>query len=112
MAEFPYNNSFHETLSKYAGQMVTPNEVDSNSLLADFITRRIMQENAMTQMQKGYYLEPGTQVWVYNEKKPNEKRRRTIRTEGPSEIVSYENGLFRLKNDETLPRSMITPDHH
>ena len=40
-----YNNAPHDTLSKFACQLVSPNEVDSKPELEEFIVRRIQQEN-------------------------------------------------------------------
>ena len=61
-----YNNSPHSTLSKYAGQLVTPENVDNDPELEDFIIRKIKQENYSIMNNLGFNLSKGAKVDVYN----------------------------------------------
>ena len=73
-----YNEAPHKTLSKYAGQPVSPNEVDKDELLELFIVRRIQQENFNISSKLGYDLLPGEEVIIYNERNNMAKRRSQI----------------------------------
>ena len=55
-----YNNAPHSTLSKYAGQPVSPNDVDSNPDLEAFIVRCIQQDNIINS--SNFNIKPGVKV--------------------------------------------------
>ena len=76
-----YNNAPHKTLSKYAGQLVSPNQVDEDDKLEEFIIRRIQQENYNISSQYGYDIKPGEEVLIYNERNNMAKRRSEIEPE-------------------------------
>ncbi|MBR4618367.1 MAG: hypothetical protein IKO49_03585, partial [Bacilli bacterium] len=63
-----YNNAPHSTLSKYAGQPVSPNDVDSNPDLEAFIVRRIQQDNFNIINSSNFDIKPGVKVKVFNNK--------------------------------------------
>ena len=73
-----YNNAPHATLSKYAGQLVSPNEVNENPDLELFIVRKIHQENFNISSKLGYDIRPGEEVIIYNERNNMAKRRSQI----------------------------------
>ena len=75
---FLYNNTPHNTLSKYAGIKVTPNEVDEKPELEKFIVRKIQQENFNTMQQFGFDIPIGDEVLVYNVNNNMAKRRSVI----------------------------------
>lgn len=81
-----YNDAPHSTLSKYAGQPVSPNDVDNDPQLEAFITRKIRQENYNISSQLGFNLVNGQEVSVFNERNNMAKRRSQI-----------EPGTFRIK---------------
>ena len=105
-----YNNAPHSTLSKYAGQPVSPNDVDSNEALERFIVRRIQQDNFNIMHSARYNLKPGTNVKVYNE--PNAMTKRRCKLEPGNWTVNKQVGvLFELidekGNTETKSRYQI-----
>ena len=73
-----YNNAPHKTWSKYAGQLVWPDDVDNDELLELFIVRCIQQENFIFSSRYGYDLLPGEEVVIYNERNNMVKRRSQI----------------------------------
>ena len=82
-----YNNAPYNTLTKYASQEVSPNEVDNNKELDEFIVRRIQQDNFNIITSPGYKLNEGMKVKVYNKRGAINKRR--------SEL---EPGKWKVKN--------------
>ena len=95
-----YNNAPHSTLSKYAGQPVSPNEVDQNKDLEKFIVKRIQQDNFNIMMSKGFDLNEGTKVKVFNEKNRMMKRRSNIEP-GKFEVIRRKGPLFELIDENT-----------
>ena len=93
-----YNNAPHSTLSKYAGQPVSPNEVDSNPELEAFIVRRIQQDNFNIMMKSGFNLNEGEQVKIYNERNSMMKRRSEIE-DGKWYVSGREGPLFELVDE-------------
>ena len=73
-----YNNTPHKTLSKYAGIKVSPNDVDNNPELEEFIVRKIHQKNYEIMNREGFNLYPGQEVVVYNVPTSMAKRRTVI----------------------------------
>ncbi len=100
-----YNNAPHSTLSKYAGEEVSPQQVDDDPVLEEFIARRIQQQNVNTMMKNGFKLNEGVEVNVYNEKMSMAKRRTVIQP-GKHKILSFERGLYRV-GDENGEVQMI-----
>ena len=91
-----YNNAPHKTLSKYAGQSVSPDEVDSNPELELFIVKRIAEENYKIMTKPNYFINIGEPVKIYNERYPNVKRRSEIEP-GNWYVHSYSGPLFKLR---------------
>ena len=108
-----YNNSPHTTLSKYAGQFVTPEEVDNDPELEDFIARRIKQENYTIMNSSGFNLSKGANVEVYNVDSSMAKRR-TVKQEGEFKVTGRKGVMFEVTDDKTgekqiVPRYKLTP---
>ena len=108
-----YNNSPHSTLSKYAGQSVSPEEVDNDPELEDFIARRIKQENYTIMNSSGFNLLKGANVEVYNVDSSMAKRR-TIKQKGEFKVSGRKGVMFEIINDKTgekqiVPRYKIAP---
>ena len=108
-----YNSAPHRTLSHYAGFEVSPQMVNDDKELENYIVRRICQENYNIKSQYGFNLEKGTKVKVYNEFDPLIKRRSMIQP-GDFEIDAFTNGMYRVKNNLNnsilmIPRTKIDP---
>ena len=73
-----YNNAPHKTLSKYAGQLVSPNDVDGDEKLEAFIVRRIQQENYKILSSSTFDIKINQPIRVYNEKAKDVKRRSVV----------------------------------
>ena len=94
-----YNNTPHKTLSKYAGIKVSPNDVDNNPALEEFIVRKIHQENYDIMHREGYNLYPGEQVVVYNVPSSMAKRRSVIEP-GNWKVKEYLGNMFEIENEK------------
>lgn len=105
-----YNNAPHKTLSKYAGMMVTPNMVQNDPELEEFIVKRICQLNYDIINNKGFRLSEGTPVKLYNERDTLAKRRSVIQP-GKHYIKTFKNGLYEVIDDnnksQLIPRYKI-----
>ncbi|MDY4849037.1 MAG: hypothetical protein SO176_02090, partial [Bacilli bacterium] len=101
-----YNNSPHSTLSKYAGQSVSPEEVDNDPELEDFITRKIKQENYIIMNSPGFNLSKGSNVDVYNVDSSMAKRR-TINQIGKFKVNDRRGAMFEVINDETGEKQIL-----
>lgn len=102
-----YNIVPHETLSKYAGMKVSPQMVQDDPELEDFITRQIYHENYKVMNSIGFRLPEGTSVKVYNEKDSMLKRRSVIQP-GRFTVKGFKNGLYTViddkNNTQLIPR--------
>ena len=108
-----YNNSPHSTLSKYAGQLVSPNDVDNDPELEDFITRRIKQENYTIMNSPGFDLSKGANVDIYNVDSSMAKRR-TLKQTGKYKVTGRKGVMFEVTDDKTgekqiVPRYKLAP---
>ena len=94
-----YNNTPHKTLSKYAGIKVSPNDVDNNPELEEFIVRKIHQKNYEIMHCEGYNLYPGEEVVVYN---PNSSmaKRRTVIQPGNWKVKEYLGTGYTLMDEK------------
>ena len=101
-----YNNSPHSSLSKYAGQSVSPEEVDNDPELEDFITRKIKQENYIIMNSPGFNLSKGSNVDVYNVDSSMAKRR-TIKQTGKFKVNDRRGVMFEVINDETGEKQIL-----
>ena len=101
-----YNESTHGTLSKYAGMDVSPAMVQDDEELEEFICRRICQDNYNIMSQRGFNLDQGTSVKIYNEKDSMSKRRSVIQP-GKYYIKGFKNGLYEVVDDKN--RSQMVP---
>lgn len=103
---FQYNHAPHQTLSKYAGYPVSPQQVQNDHELENYIVRRIRQENYNIKNSPGFKIEEGMNVKVYNETDKMLKRRSIIQP-GEHKIIGFENGFYLVKsgkNIQKLPR--------
>lgn len=105
-----YNNAPHKTLSKYAGFSVSPKMAQEDPQLEEFIVRRICQENYNIMSSKGFSIQKGTKVKVYNETDKMLKRR-SINQPGEFTVDGFNRGLYKVvsKNNtvQWLPRYRI-----
>ena len=108
-----YNNSYHKTLSKYAGFKVTPDMVHNDSNLEQRICNTIHAANWNVMHEPGFRLASGLHVKVYNDRDTMGKRRRVIRP-GEWVIEEWENGKYKVKNNTdgytcVMPRYKLAP---
>ena len=104
-----YNMAPHKHLSKYLGELTSPNDMDEDR--EKYIIRKICQENYNIRDQVWYHLPSGMSVDVYNEKDSMFKRRSKKRY-GNYSVVDYKGGLYNVRdgdNDIWVPRYMIAP---
>lgn len=110
---YQYNNAPHTTLSKYLGMNVSPQMVQDDPELEDYIVRQINHENYKVTNKPGFMLHEGTPVKVYNEKDSLSKRRSIVQP-GNHRIVNFKNGLYVVADDKNntqlIPRYKITYD--
>lgn len=108
-----YNNVPHATLSKYVGFDVTPQMVQDDEEIENYIIRQIMKENEKVTSRAGFKLENGTPVKLYNEKDSMAKRRSIIQP-GKYHIVDYHGGYYEVedenKNRQFIPRFKLAID--
>ena len=90
-----YNNAPHKGLSKWAGFLVTPQMVNDDPELEDYIVRKICQENYNIMNSPGFKLNEGAHVKVYNERDAMNKRRSIIQP-GDFVINGFRNGLYEV----------------
>lgn len=107
-----YNNTYHSTLTKYAGFKVTPMMAHKDRRLEEMIVTKIKSENWCIINNTGFKLKEGTRVKVYNDLDKMGKRRTVIRP-GVHEVVRFEDGKYVVmdENGETskVPRFKIDP---
>ena len=105
-----YNMAPHKHLSKYLGELTSPNDMDEDR--EKYIIRKICQENYNIRNQPFYRLSPGMSVDVYNEKDSMFKRRSKKRY-GNYHVVDYKGGLYNVNDGDNdniwVPRYMIAP---
>ena len=90
-----YNHAPHKGLSKWAGFAVSPQMVNDDPELEDYIVRKICQENYNVMNQLGFSLNEGAHVKVYNERDGMNKRRSIIQP-GDFVINGFRNGLYEV----------------
>ena len=107
-----YNNAPHTTLSKYAGFEVSPQMVQDDEELENYIIRQIMKENDDIMNRHGFMLKNGSKVKIYNEKDSMSKRRSVIQP-GNHHIIGYHGGYYEVedesKNKQMIPRYKLDP---
>ena len=108
-----YNNSYHNTLSLYAGFKVTPSMVHENRDLEQRICDTIHAANWNVMNTRGFRLKNGMHVKVYNDRDTMGKRRRVIRP-GDWVVDSWERGKYKIKNNTNgdicvMPRFKLDP---
>ena len=104
-----YNSAPHQTLSKYAGMTVSPNDVDKYDELERFVIRRIHQENYKTMTKPGFNIPTGTKVLAYNERNAMAKRRSDVEPKIYS-VKRQVGPLFELEGtNELKSRYQLTP---
>jgi hypothetical protein len=107
-----YNMAPHSTLSKVMGFDVRPLDVENDPKLEEEIARRLIAQNHEIKDRKGFVLEPGSTVEVYNAPTGMNKRRTAVR---PTQwtVNRFNGGFYSLRNangEELLePRAKIRP---
>ena len=91
-----YNHAPHKGLSKWAGFVVSPQMVNDDPELEEFIVRKICQENYNVMNRAGFKLNEGIHVKVYNEKDAMNKRRAIIQP-GDFVVNGFRNGLYEVR---------------
>ena len=91
-----YNNAPHKGLSKWAGFSVTPNDVQNNPDLEEYIVKKVILINRRIMNSYGFKLNEGTNVKVYNDKDVMGKRR-TIVQPGKFKVNGFKNGLYQVE---------------
>ena len=94
-----YNNAPHNTLSKYVGMDISPQMVQDDSELEDYIIRQIHKENYNIMNQPGFKLPNGTSVKIYNENDSMMKRRSIIQP-GKYHIVDSHDSIYTVADDK------------
>ena len=103
-----YNNSPHTTLSKLAQKQVSPNDVDKDKRLEDFICGKLMKENMITKTRDDWNVK-GWNVRCFNEAGKFDKVKRKL-LPGTWKVKGNEHGLFVCQQGENsikVPRWMI-----
>ena len=108
-----YNNAPHKGLSKWCGFDVTPNDVQNDSELEQYIVRQISKENHKIMNSFGYEIPIDTTVNVLN---PTDKMLKRRVPNQPSEfkIIGKRGSLFVVQDIHNknkiqyVPRWMIT----
>ena len=103
-----YNDSPHATLSKYAEAEVSPNDVDGNPQLEDFICNKLMKENVVKKLRDDWNVN-GLSVRCLNESGKFDKVKRKL-LPGRWNVKGNENGLFVCSQGDKIikmPRWMI-----
>ncbi|KAK8871709.1 hypothetical protein M9Y10_007449 [Tritrichomonas musculus] len=85
---------------------VSPAMVQDDEELEEYICRRICQDNYNIMSQRGFNLDQGTSVKIYNEKDSMSKRRSVIQP-GKYYIKGFKNGLYEVVDDKN--RSQMVP---
>ena len=104
-----YNNAVHTTLSKILRRKVTPNDVDGDIRLENELVKRIRIKNFIKENDKGYTIEEGAKVRVYNDADKMDKVKPKL-LPGAWEFVERDNGLYTVKqgkNTIKVPRWML-----
>ena len=109
-----YNNSYHNTLSRYAGFNVTPAMVHNDRNLEQRICNAIHAANWNIMHEPGFMLADGMRVKVYNDRDKMGKRRRVIRP-GEWIVEGWERGKYKVKNNDNgdscvMPRYKLAPE--
>ena len=94
-----YNNAPHSTLSKYAGQLVSPEQVDNDEELEFFIVRNIKRENFQIMNSPTFDIKINQPIRVFNEK-TNFPKRRTEIEPGNWRINRRLGPLFEIIDDK------------
>ena len=105
-----YNNSPHTTLSSIVGKPITPNIVNDNPKIEDFIVETIAKENIMVKLRDDYNI-VGRWCRCLNESGKFDKVKHKL-LPGIWKVVGTENGLFKCQkykfvNHKALPEEFI-----
>ncbi len=103
-----YNNSPHKTLSDIVGRPITPNMVDDNERLEDYIVWTRMRDNIKTKFKDDFDI-VGRNVRCLNESSKFDKVKTKL-LPGIWQVVGTDSGLFicmQGDNKIKLPRWMI-----
>jgi hypothetical protein len=116
MKEFvkQYNDAPHSTLTDYGpGFAISPNMVQLDPNLEEYINRRISQDNMNVRKTQGFELPIGSIVLCFNDISPMDKRRSSTRPEG-FVVLGYHRGVYRVRGMQSgvvlsLPRWKLKP---
>ena len=97
-----YNNAPHKSLSKWVGFEVTPQMVQEDYQLEEFIIRRIAQENDRIASQPGYKIPYGIFVKVYNESDGMLKRRSQVQP-FLYKVIGQQGSLYLVQHGNSKP---------
>ena len=103
-----YNNSPHKTLSDIVGRPITPNMVDDDERLEDYIVWTRMRENMKTKLQDDFDI-VGQNVRCLNESSKFDKVKMKL-LPGIWQVVGTDRGLFICRQNDyviKLPRWML-----
>ena len=103
-----YNNSPHKTLSDIVGRPITPNMVDNDERLEDYIVWTRMRENMKTKLQDDFDI-VGQNVRCLNESSKFDKVKMKL-LPGIWQVVGTDRGLFICRQNDyviKLPRWML-----
>ena len=100
-----YNNAPHKGLSKWAGFSVSPNDVQNDRELEEYIVRKICQANWEIMNSEGFRINDGVEVKVYNDVDKMMKRR-TIIQPGKHKVNGFKNGLYEIVNENGQKQMM------
>jgi hypothetical protein len=109
-----YNVATHSTLTKYGPSFpVSPEMVQNDKHLEDYICRRVSQENMFVRQQRDFLLPIGSKVMAYNDIAKMDKRRSSTRDE-LCVITGFEHGRYQVRGERsgvilTLPRWKLRP---
>ena len=95
-----YNNSPHKTLSDIVGRPITPNMVDDDERLEDYIVWTRMRENMKTKLQDDFDI-VGQNVRCLNESSKFDKVKMKL-LPGIWQVVGTDRGLFICQQNDNI----------
>ena len=107
---YEYNKHYHSTLSKWGGRKLSPLDVQVDDELEQNIVYLINLQNMHIMSQRGFWLEVGQKVKLYNNKDPMAKYRST--TMPGNWVVQDIKGMFYLVRNQDDPREKYWVTRH
>ena len=108
-----YNHAPHKTLTKYAGHVVSPHDVQFDNELENKIVRKICQNNYVITHSYGYKIPNNMNVNVFEENDRLTKRRSVV-CDGDYIVVGRKNYYYIVKDLQKnitflMPRFKLDP---